>query len=297
VAGPAIGVTRTIELASAFMRWAKRPTVQRIGFALAALLFIGGAYYSWQDIGLDLTKASCGYLWLLGLAAVPLMVALNVLEFVFAARLVGVKVAWLAGFRISVLSSAANLLPLPAGPMMRAVAIADGGGTAKSGAVAVLFPAGIWLGVGFGLSAFAMVLLGPILWAVLLGGIGFLLLAGCMYVVRRAPMDNGAMYWLFGIKLLAALVDILAIYWALQFIGDPASPVQAMSLAASAPLGAAVSVVPAGLGVREMAAAALGLLVGLTAAQAFLAPAILRLVYLLGLGVISPFMLVMVSKK
>lgn len=277
--------------AANFLAWAKRPQVQRVGFAGAALLFVGGIYWSWQSVDLDMDRVRFGYLWLLAGVAVPVIILTNILELYYSAQLVGASLSFKRCAKVSILASAANLLPLPAGPMMRAAAVADGGGSMRGGAVAVLYPALVWLAIGLLFSATAMVMLGQALWGGMFAASGLTLLGLCFAIVARSSMSGKASRQVFVVKATGAAADTLAIYLTLLFIGDTPQLVQALGLSASGPLGSAVSVVPAGLGVREAASSALGLIVGLSAAQAFLAPSLYRIAYLCVLAVLCPFMM------
>ena len=280
-----------IETAGRFLRWAKKPAVQRWGISIATIIFIAGAYWSWQAVALDWHSVRIIYLLAMVGIAIPVIIVANILELYYASRLVGGTLGLAACMKVSILSSAANLLPLPAGPMMRGAAVADNSGSAKSGAVAVLYPALVWLAIGFVISAGAMVWVGAGIWALAFAGVGLILLVLCIGIVRRSKLQPSPARRIFVVKLVGVLFDAVAVLLALRLIGETATIAQAFGLAAAGPLGAAVSVVPSGLGIREAASSALGVIVGLSAAQAFLAPSVYRIVYMVVLAVLSPLML------
>ena len=78
-------------------------------------------------------------------------------------------------------------------------------------------------------------------------------------------------------KLLLVATDVFRIYLCFLALGEAAHFAQAAAFAVAAVLGSAVSVVPAGLGVREAVSAGLAPLVGLAPALGFLAASLNRL--------------------
>lgn len=283
-------VTRLIGAGGRFLSFAKRPTVQKTGLLLAALLFAGGMYWSWQATGLEAGNLQPGSLLLLLLLVSPFIILSNIFELYYSAALVGARLTLGTSARVSILSSAVNLLPLPAGPLMRGVAIREGGGTTANSVIAVFFPAFIWMALGFLITAVGLCVFGAVGPALVAGIVAAGIFLVCAWVVQARGISKAAAVKILAIKLVATLLDTCAIYLAFSALAVDASFGQAMALSASGPLGSAVSVVPAGLGIRELAASGLGMMAGLTAAQAFLAPSLYRVVYLVAL---SPLALVL----
>jgi uncharacterized protein (TIRG00374 family) len=81
-----------------------------------------------------------------------------------------------------------------------------------------------------------------------------------------------------------SILRLALCFWA---IGHPASISQAMAFSLSGVVGSAVSIVPAGLGVRELVSSAIAPFAGLDPAAAFIATATDRLVELVILLVLA----------
>jgi uncharacterized membrane protein YbhN (UPF0104 family) len=78
------------------------------------------------------------------------------------------------------------------------------------------------------------------------------------------------------VKLIIVVTDAARLFLCLSAIGTMATFAQASALTLSAVAGSAISIVPAGLGVREIAAAALSPIVNLALASGFLAATLSR---------------------
>lgn len=272
-----------------FLVVARKPWVRRLGMLAATLLFAGGLFLSVTQMDGGVSIHSWGGLAFATLVLVPLLIALNGMEMKLAAGLVGVGMPFATALRVSVQASAANLLPLPAGPMLRAAAVMGGGASLARGGLSVLLPAFLWLALGLLISAVAGFYAGAGQAAAILCLLGLAVAFLVVVIAVRTRLDRRSLAALLVVKLLTAILDLLALYLLFEAIGVAATLAQAGMLAASAPLGAAVAVVPSGLGVRELAASGLGVMGGLSAASAFLVPSLLRIIFL---AVLLPLSLV-----
>ncbi|MDN3720575.1 lysylphosphatidylglycerol synthase domain-containing protein [Roseibium salinum] len=96
------------------------------------------------------------------------------------------------------------------------------------------------------------------------------------------------------IKIGLVLVDAMRLYFCFHALGPQVEFGQVSVLTVSGALGAAVSIVPAGLGIREAFAAVLGPAVGLTASSAYLATSLNRV---FGLAMLSPIALFLAVRQ
>ncbi len=134
--------------------------------------------------------------------------------------------------------------------------------------------AGFWmLGLETGLVAPAFI------------GIGALVLIASVLWWRILDGSFRLFVCMLSIKLLLVFMDSARIYFCFAALGVHASFAQASGLAVAGVLGSAVSIVPAGLGIREGVSAAISPIVGLEAALGFIAVFLNRLV---GLSVLTP---------
>ena len=233
-------------------------------------------------------------LLLLALIGVPATVATNAWEYRVTARLLGHRIPPADAARVSVLSTAANLLPIPGAVLVRSRALRQRG-TGIGAALTLTTAIGVaWVGVTGVLAGVLQLVVGepPLGAAVLAGGVVVLGLAGVLasrtpgVVLRRADV---------GVVLLVETVAVLVVAARLQLalwgLGYSSSVDQSLALSLAGSLGSAVGFLPAGLGVREVLAAGIGPIVGLPAAVSLVATAVDRVVGLVVLAAISAVLL------
>lgn len=278
----AIDIARRVRRLSADER--ARPFVYAFAAVLFAALTIGavrGSDLRWSDARWGLLVPAA----LIGPAA---MVALNGLEVAIQGRLTGVRIEGPSAVRISVLASAANLLPVPGAVLVRAGALMSRGASAREVTRSTVAVSLSWLGVsgvtaGVGLWVSARVGLGA-LFAVA----GATLVAASAAVVARSPDRSGA-WWETAIALTAVEAAMVAVggarlLAAFAGFGIDVSIGQVASLTASNALAAAAGVFPAGLGLREGLLAVMGELVGVSASNSVVAGSFDRVASFLVLG-------------
>lgn len=265
--------------------------VQRPALVLAASLFFIGlsaSVYASPSLLVDLQITPLAILLGIG---VPLTITLNGLELHLTGRLVGTQFGAAQSLRIAVVSGAANMLPLPGGALVRMAAMKGAGARYRDGGVAILAVAIIWIGVAFPYAAVWML---PYSWP----------LAAALLAFGVPALGLG--YWLAGhvtgnwwsasalvcLKLILTVLEVTRLFLCFWALNISTGFAEASVLAAAGVTGAAVSIVPAGLGVREAVSAGLASFVGLSAAAGFLAPALDRL---LVLAVLAPLALMLAA--
>ena len=265
-----------------------QPKNQRIAWAVALIVFLGGLSISivtQPDLFSDLQFGPIAFV--LGVLS-PLMVAVNVAAIVETAKLSGTKLSAYAALRITVMSAAANHLPVPGGAILRVVAFREAGASLKAAGLSNITAGLLWMAATFlfaGVFAFSISF-----------GFAFLLItagivcAGGAVVLSRGLSRN--LYYctrLFVVSLLSALFYSCAIYCALLALGVEASFSQSIIIAISGVIGAAISLTPSGLGVREATAAGLAAMIGVAPGAAFTAVAIAYLSMLTLMGGFAAF--------
>lgn len=192
-------------------------------------------------------------------------------------RIVGARLSFGDNARISLFGSAMNMLPLiiPAGMILRMSNFVQHGGqsghVARVIAVNYLLILASSLLLGFGMLAttgFETLLLPLLLICVIYIGI---LLA----FIRLSDIKSGLT--IGALELIGVIVDAVRIYICFNILGFTVEMYQTAVLTVSAVLGSAVSIVPAGLGVRELTGAIISPLISVLPAQAFLAIALNRI--------------------
>jgi len=219
------------------------------------------------------------------LLTVPFNLLFNGVEFQLSVRLLGKDLSLADALETTIVGSAANMLPLPGSAMVRVARYKTLGVAYKHGISTTLFLAAIWLGAAAVYAGGWLIYQSSQLWGNVLfvGGVFILLfsLAGAYRLYSSTKLWSQ----ILAVRMALVFIDACALYlcfWALDFGTTFA---QSSVLTISGFLGAAVSIVPAGLGVREAAAAGLGELVAVAASAAYLASSLYRI---LGLIMIIP---------
>ena len=260
-----------------------RPLWMRVVLGLAACGFILGIYLSYRAQPDILESLNWASLVLVTFVGVPIIMMLNILEFQTSAKLVGQRFSLVQAAEITIIGSVANMLPVPGGTMVRVAALKAGGATIKRGTSVTLLVSGLWVGISFiysGLWLLWLEITAFNLGLLLLGG-GVAALVICVFLSLKVMNDGSIIAKLTMLKIGLVVADATRIFGCLVALGEAASFAQASVLAVSGVLGAAVSIVPAGLGIREGAAALLAPIVSVSIASAYLAASLNRITGLL----------------
>lgn len=245
-------------------------------FWIAFLFFLSGVGYSLAQNPQYLSEAQLRPLLWAVLLAFPAL-ALSALRFLLSGLLIGVRMGWRKALEVTVLGSAANMLPLPAGTLVRVAALKNADNRYRDGVMATGIAALVWVGVACAYAGMVLLWLeGPVQrsgWLFLSGGGAALFVAAVM--ARRQPPVFLA---LLGVQSVMILVEAGRILFCLVAFGMSASFLQASVLAVSGVAGTLVGIVPAGLGVSEGVGALLAPLAGLEPEAGFMAVALNRIV-------------------
>ena len=261
-------------------RRAAQPRVRTAIYAGAITALGVGLYFAVRNLPADLSLEHWRYIWLNLAVGAPLGIFLNVAETELSARLLGASFGWRQALRISVLSSAANVLPFPGGPLVRTAALNSLGlSLARSGGV-VAAVAAQWFGMIF-------LYAGAWLWALAHGWIGgpFLVVGLAVFVgsvawMRRLDCSFRQIAIIGAVKMLASALSVASIWWTFAALGLFLSFGEASVFTVVGVTGAAVSIVPAGLGVNEAMAAAIATVIAVPPAMAFIVATVNRIIRL-----------------
>lgn len=269
-------------------RW-RRPIliIAAAGFALGILLSLRAQPDAFDNV-------AWLPLCLLAFAAVPATIALNALEFQLSARLIGHEIGFGSAVKTTIIGGVANMLPLPGGTIVRVAALKAAGATLGSGTSVTLFVALMWFGAAFAYSGLWLAILDQPALGYALLIVGVLILLACVLITRRLAGGSLVTYQLIAAKIGLVLIDAIRIHLCFEALDVASTFGQASVLTVASILGASVSIVPAGLGVREGASALIGPLVGLAAASAYLSSSLNRIV---GLAVSGPVALALIAWK
>jgi len=199
--------------------------------------------------------------------------------------------------RVTVLSSAANLLPIPGAVIVKTRALQKGG--ARLGVAAALTSAMglVWLSVGGVLAGVLLAGTGdhPVLGLVLIAAGACVFVVACLvFAFQTTEMPT------LQLVLSALVVEIssvtlmtLRFFLVLHAIGFEGSLAQSAMLGATAIVASAAGIFPGGLGLREGLSSLTGPAVGLSAAVSAVVAAVERIVSLVALGTLTLLIVVL----
>lgn len=245
------------------------PRWRRAAYATAVVLFVGTAWAGFAS--LPAHRGPIEPLFFIVVAGVlaPATTIVNAAEYAGAARFVGVRVRPVDALRVAVMSTAANILPVPGAVLVRAAALRAAGTGSVPAARSVLAASTLWVAAT-----------GAILGMLVLASaerlaLGALLIVGAAALVAVAHRMAGAQHRPDGIETTARLLAVESAATALgaarlwccaRGLGFEVGAGDAVVLASASVLAAAIGFAPGGLGVREALAGAIAPLVGVPAA-------------------------------
>lgn len=250
----------------------KSPRAQRIAWGISVTIFFGGVIFSvlaqpslFNNFRLDLALVVLVVLC-------PIMTVINLVMTKQLACLAGVSFRPIAALKLAVMSAAANHLPAPGGPLLRVAALRTAGAKLKDAGLATAGAGVIWMGATFIFAGFWALGLKPLLGYALLVA-GGLLLSIAFAITRRLPGGVSVLARLFIVSVASSAAYAISIYVSLLALGVVQEFSYAAIIASAGVIGAASSIAPSGLGVREAAAAGLAGILGGDLAAAFTATA------------------------
>ena len=264
---------------------------------LSILIMIIGLYLSVGDNPGILSGIDWRAIAIVILIGIPLTALGNALEFIVSGRMVGVTFSLLRALRVTVIGSAANMLPLPGSTIVRVAALKVSGVGIKQSTAITLLVALVWIGVSF---LYAGIMIGQfqagaLAWFMGLPGLLVLIAAGFLTRTSNASL------WYYSqivvIKSLMVLIDAARIYYCFLALNLEVLFVQASAFVIAGVVGSAVSIVPAGLGVRELVSAGLAPVVGLSVSAGFLSATLNRIIGLTTLVPVAGMLTLVNSEK
>lgn len=256
---------------------ARTPIAKKLALAAAALAFSFGGWIALATIDLELGDVVWWPIILVAILGVAGTQTLNAVEMELSAKSLHHSFGFASALELSILGSAANMLPLPGAAMVRMGALRSVGARLRDSGAVTLAIALIWAGIAFLLSGTALAGSAPLLAPAFLL-LGLVTAIGAIFWLRKLGSTWPTVLLLILVKIGLVVLSVFRIQLCLIAIGTSASFEQVTIFAVSALLGSAVSIVPAGLGIRELASAALAPFVGIEASVAFIATALDRII-------------------
>jgi hypothetical protein len=246
-----------------------------IGLAVASVWAWRRAHLSFSDI--DWIPILVAFF-----VAAPATLGLKMLEYDAAARLIGSRAHFRRALDISIVSSAANLLPIPGSLIVTTRGLSEQGATYGEAAFASVIPSLTWLGIAGVIGGVAIVVAGSAIIGALIGAGGFACLgiAGMMFL-RSAPATGRPQLALRIVVIETTWVALsgFRMWLALRAIGVAATPAQVLALAVTGAMAVAIGFLPAGLGAREALIALLSPIINLPLSEGVVLGVIDRVVW------------------
>ena len=242
-------------------------------------LLLAGAALSASTLDLAWSDLSPGYLFLNFLVLTPALLGVAAVTFRITVRVSGREITLVKALRTVAAANVAELLPLPGGAFVRGVALVETGAGVGEATRLVLLTAFLTLGLSCAISAAALGILASPAWY-WLAGVMLVGVSAVLFLLSRQA-DVRQLSAMVAIRLLSLTLTLARLVIAFATLGATTGWLEAAIYAAAPTLGAAVGVIPAGLGVNESIAAVLATLIASSPATAFLAVALNRCLGLL----------------
>jgi hypothetical protein len=263
-----------------------KPLSRRTQLVVTIVVTIGlvvASVWGWRRAHLSVSEIDWVALLVAFCVAAPATLVLKAFEYDAAARLIGARARPRRALEVAIVSSAANLLPIPGSLLVTAHSLSEQGATYGEAAFASVIPSLTWLAIAGVIGGISVVIAGnAIVGAVLaVGGGGCLAVAAVMFL-RSAPTAGRAelAFRILVIETLWVALGGFRMWLALRAIGVAATPAQVLALAVAGAMAIAIGFLPAGLGAREALIAVLSPIVNLPLSTGVVVGVIDRVVWI-----------------
>jgi hypothetical protein len=258
--------------------------------AVAAVGVAIVSVWAWRSSGLSVDDLEWVPIAALFAVAAPLSLGLKAAEFDVAARIASQRPSVRRSFDVAVVSSAANLLPLPGSLIVTVQSLSTSGSTYGGALAASAVPGLAWVGLTGIAGGIGIAVAGPPLLGVAVMGAG--IIAGAIAArlfVATAPVEGRVTLAarIVGVEVGWLAVSALRLGLAVVALGETVDLPQALALSVAGALTVAIGFFPSGLGVREALLAGLSPLIGLELDIGVLIGTVDRIVWLVFLAVVA----------
>jgi len=259
------------------------PRVQLIVTIVTLVVLIGASVWAWRSAHLSFSTIDWLPIVIAFVVGAPATLLLKMLEYDAAARLIGSRAGPRRALEVAVISSAANLLPLPGSLIVTTRSLSEQGATYGSAALASSIPGLAWLGLSGIIGGVSIAVVGslPVGLAVTAGGIACLAVALGMF--RRTAPPHGRPQLALRIVLIETSwvgLSGFRLWLILRAIGVVGTPAQVLALAVAGAMSVAIGFLPAGIGAREALIALLSPIINLPLSEGVVLGVIDRVVWI-----------------
>lgn len=255
------------------------PDIHKVLTGLAAIVFIVGIFFSFSQIKDSDFKIVSAQAFCLLFLSVPLMLHLSVRRFQTVTEIYAERYPYFQAAQTVVYGALANILPVPGAFIVRVASIANRVGMKKaiySNVLAYI----VWISVS---AFFSALLCLSALWGAMFLLFIFLCYLLLFFFIKRTLGHTRTMPALFGLQFLLTLSNIVRIFLISYCLGSIVGLDTASLIQLSGVIVSGTGLVPAGLGLAEVAAATLTSMAGDLAAVGFAIVAVNRMLTWIGL--------------
>jgi hypothetical protein len=270
---------------------AHNPRTRKLVLAFALVLFAGATFLAVRHLPPLPADGRQPALFVVVAFLAAMAIVVNGVEYTLSSRAVGNRVGMRDATRISVLATAANLLPIPGAALVKIRALQVRGAGLRIATTLTIAIGIIWVGVaGFVAGVLVATAGGHEAVAAILTalGVGVMAVGGVVLAMQKSEISSVKLVaYAFAIELVSVGLTSLRFFFVLRAIGFNGTLAQAATLAATAVVASAAGIFPSGLGLRELLSSAVGPVVGMSAAVATLVAAVERIAALLVVGLMA----------
>lgn len=245
-------------------------------FVVALAVFLGGVGYAIHQSAIDPDKVNPWIFLALLLGPTPMNIALNALQLRYAADALGQTLNFMPALRITVIATASNMLPLPGAYLVRTYALAPNADIATLKRAATINLLIIKQSITLAVLLFAISVsdLFPLLYTIpaILTAAAVLVLNALMWRKNRLAWRNFAITLAIQVAMISG--EVIRTAFAFSALGAHIDLRQAAAISIAGTVSSVAAVVPGGVGIRELGAAGIALLIGVIPELAFAATAL-----------------------
>jgi hypothetical protein len=239
---------------------------QLIIVAVTTVALVVATIWAWRSANLSLSEIRWWPIAVAFFVVAPATLYLKMLEYDAAARVIGSHAPWRRALDVAVVSSAANLLPIPGSLLVTTRSLSEQGATYGTAVVASSIPGLAWLGLACLIGGAAILIAGAPIVGVVVFTCGAVATGAAFVMFRRTAPAHGRV--VLAIRIVVIEVSWVALsglrFWLLLYALDvSATAAQALALAVAGAMSVAIGFFPGGLGAREALIALLSPLVDL----------------------------------
>ena len=255
---------------------------QTIVTIVTVAVLVVASIWAWHSAHLSFETIKWVPIIVAFLVGAPATLILKMFEYDAAARLIGSRAGPRRALEVAIISSAANLLPLPGSLVVTTRSLSEQGATYGSAALASTIPGLAWLGLSGVIGGVSIVIAGNLFIGLAVAAAGCVCVGVTAAMFLRSAPEHGRPQLALRIFLVEGTWVVLGgfrMWLVLEAIGVSATPAQVLALAVTGAMSVAIGFLPSGIGAREALIALLSPIIKLPLSQGVVIGVIDRIVW------------------